>query len=92
MTTTSSVKNPIIAAILNAIIPGVGYLYAGVRKRFAWLLLIAIILTVFVSFDPQSSTYTETNDAPMTLLEYASGLLFLVAFGYDAYVEVKARQ
>ena len=83
-------KNPIIAAVLNTLFPGVGYLYAGVRKYFALLLIIGIVLSVLASFDPQSAWYVDGDEVSMTLMENISTLLILAAFGYDAYNETKS--
>ena len=90
MKTPKATKNPIIAAVLNIIFPGVGYLYAGVRKYFALLLIAGLVLSVLSSFDPQSAWYVEAAPIATTFLENISALLILAAFGYDAYAETKS--
>ena len=91
MTTNASSKNPVIATVLNVIIPGLGYLYAGVRTTFAWLLLAAMVLSIVSMFDPQSLWYINKEMPYMTVWEVVSMLLVFAAFGYDAYTETKNR-
>ncbi|MDB5167789.1 MAG: hypothetical protein JWO55_47 [Candidatus Saccharibacteria bacterium] len=93
MTTKTQSKKPVLAAILNILIPGVGYLYAGVRKKFAWMLVIASIVGLIATFDPQSIWYFSNETLPkMSLLDSLSLLIVTVAFAYDAYTETKAIQ
>ena len=39
-------KSPWLAAILNFIFPGVGYIYVGKRKIFSYLLIIGLVLSI----------------------------------------------
>lgn len=93
MTTKTQSKKPVLAAILNILIPGVGYLYAGVRKKFAWMLVAASVLSLAAIFDPQSLWYFGHEKSPqMSIFENISLLIVTVAFAYDAYMETKATQ
>lgn len=87
---SASVKNPVAVAILNFILPGAGYLYGGVKKTFAWLLLAAFLVYIIIFIDPQSIYYLGRSDAPtMSLWEIISALLLSSAFAYDGYQETK---
>ena len=93
MTTKTQSKRPVLAAIFNLLIPGVGYLYAGVRKKFAWMLIAASIVGLIAVFDPQSIWYVGSETSPkMSLLDSLSVLIVTVAFAYDAYMEAKVTQ
>lgn len=76
---------PWVAAVLNGVLPGAGYLYLKRRKVFSLLLIPAVLLTWYWSFtDPQVKNY------------YGSSVLILatvlleVAFIVDAYTEAKS--
>jgi membrane-bound ClpP family serine protease len=82
-------KNPTIATILN-IIPGLGYLYVGGKKKiFGVLLLVGMVSSIISSFDPSLSVYSEeAMSAEFTLwsmLGLASLVLLVAAFMYDGY-------
>lgn len=74
-------KKPWLAAILNIIILGLGYIYIGVKRNFAILLIIGVILSFFVKFDLMN---LPTKDIVLFL---SIGIIFSIAFGYDAYQE-----
>lgn len=83
-------KNPVIAAILN-IIPGLGYIYVGgKRKLFGWLLFGGMVIGIIGTFDPSLNLYSEENMSAglnvWTWLAFAGSLLTIVAFVNDAYM------
>ncbi|MDB5187159.1 MAG: hypothetical protein JWM07_631 [Candidatus Saccharibacteria bacterium] len=89
----SQPKNPVLAAVLNVLIPGIGYLYVGVRTKFAIMLIAASIVGIAATFDPQSFMYFGGETPPkMSLIDSLSLLIVTVAFAYDAYMEAKATQ
>lgn len=73
-------KNPWIAGILNAVVPGIGYLYIGKRKIFSYLLISGFILSII------DMIYYEWFP-PDTIIGWISTIVLLFAFGYDAYKE-----
>ncbi|MBC8500972.1 MAG: hypothetical protein ISS25_04515 [Nanoarchaeota archaeon] len=77
-------KNPTLAAILNFIIPGLGYLYAKKRETFGWIVLVSMILYTVYSYDKPYLLYQ-----PMFI---ASSLLLSFAFAYDVYRELRSRK
>lgn len=84
-------KHPWLAAILNFVVPGAGYLYAGTRVKFGILLIAAMILVLF----GPTPGYTEEVDAqtlaadPSTIVMGIAGLMVSIGFAYDAYIDVK---
>lgn len=96
MTTKNTSISPVLAAVLNFLIPGVGYLYVGVRKKFGWFLIaasvvsaVAIVLNVL---NPQSAAAYMSVTTQYSLLDSLAVLIVAVAFAYDAYTEAQARQ
>ncbi len=80
---------PIIATILN-IIPGLGYLYAGVRKPFAWILLASFITnTLAVMLARGEEAACTTHLTPSSIISMVSLLLIQLAIMVDVYLEVK---
>jgi len=67
-------KNALVAAVLNFLWPGVGYLYAGKRKKFGLLVIIGFLIGVF------------GIHSIFTLL---SSFILSAAFAYDVYNEIK---
>jgi len=79
------VKKPWLAAILNFVFPGLGYLYLGRRKIFAGMLIVIVILAgvdKYVMTPSVSRTYT--------VFGVIISLILSSAFAYDAYSEAKA--
>ncbi len=73
-------KNPTVAAILNFLIPGIGYLYAQKREHFGWMILSStIILGVYSLNKPDLM-----RDGVFMI---ATAILSL-AFAYDVYFEM----
>jgi|TARA_Y100000031_G_C8152715_1_gene353141 hypothetical protein len=77
-------RNPTFAAIINFIIPGLGYLYARKRELFGWMILLATITSTIYSYDKPELFYQ-----PMFIL---SSLIISFAFSYDVYRELKPRK
>ena len=77
-------KNKWLAAILN-ILPGLGYLYLGVRTNFAAILLLLLPTVIFAgSLDPTLSSGPDTGLSWGTILILA---IPMIAFMVDAYSE-----
>jgi len=77
-------KSPALAAILN-IIPGLGYLYLGIRRVFALILLVSIVfIGLDYFFDPNAEAY---YDIPVTVWYYLYVVTATVAFIVDAFLE-----
>lgn len=77
-------KQPLIAATLNAILPGIAYLYLGDRKLFGGMLLTASVLSYFWFFtDPNAQNFF--NGAIVNI----AMILMTLAFAVDAYREAK---
>ncbi len=75
-------KNPWIAAILNFILYGLGYLYLGKRRALGGGLLVSdVILSIFLL----GSQLPGTTFAGLTVGFLIMGL----ALAYDAYREAK---
>ncbi len=80
-------KNPWIAAFLN-IIPGIGYLYSGKRRIFAYLLLSSFFVAFIDGFiDGFLQSEAEFPTPPP--LSYIILIIFLFAFVYDAFNNTK---
>ena len=75
-------RNAWLAAILNFIVPGIGYIYAGKRLVFAWAILVSMVLLGIYAYDK-----------PFLLKDWLFNLTTIIlslAFAYDAYKEVKS--
>ena len=75
-------KNPWIAAILNFLLFGLGYLYVGVRTNFALLLVISYVIALLDSF---------IFSVPISYSSFfwLSYVLISLGFAIDAYNEAK---
>lgn len=74
-------KSPLLAAILNFLFLGAGYLYLGKRKIFGWLMIAAfIIMSVefFLGSLSHLSNLSNTHTLSLTLIA--------IAVGIDAYL------
>ena len=79
-------KNKYLAAFLNAI-PGLGYLYLGVRIPFACLLLLScLVIFTGVLLDP---AYANAPTPETTGWDVVFTLLIVAAFVVDAFLEAK---
>ncbi|HSH31116.1 MAG TPA: hypothetical protein VK963_00425 [Candidatus Saccharimonadales bacterium] len=82
-------KDPFFAGFLN-LLPGLGYLYLGVRKVFASLILAGTLLFWVDAFtDPNADALAEI---PMTVWSVFGIILTTVAFVADGYLEGKRLQ
>lgn len=79
-------KNKWIAAVLN-VMPGIGYLYAGVRTSFALLLLAIWPLTVIASVT--TSPEVAASEAPMRIWDWLPIVPIELAFIVDGYREAE---
>lgn len=80
-------KKPIVAALLN-IIPGLGYLYLGTRKVFAYLLLGGALAFIVGIFDPVYDNYDFESEV-ISMWDILGCILIQIAFVADAYYETK---
>jgi hypothetical protein len=82
-------KSPILAALLNFIIWGLGYLYVGKRKLFGLLLVMAFFLTTFIGYYEVLTGVVNPSRIFISPFYYwvSQVGLYLTdsAFAYDAY-------
>lgn len=86
-----SMKNPTTTALLN-IIPGLGYIYLGEKRRiFGAALLTGFCFTVVASFDPLllPEEYTSSPFRVWDWFDLASLAAYTAAFMYDGYTSTK---
>ena len=80
-------KKPWLAALLNIILTGLGYLYIGKRKLFGSLLLTGELLAIIWLF---------INPSILQLLDnvwvYFISLPWIIGFAIDAYNEAKKQK
>jgi len=85
--------NPVVVGIVNAALPGLGYIIVGKRRVFGWLLLGNVVITYAWMFVYQG-TVTPGMWGPLEINSWlgllAVALLF-AAFGYDGYQLAKER-
>ena len=76
-------KSPRLTAILNFLIPGLGYIYAGTKRKYFRIgLTIGSILALA---SPQG--WNSGIDAPLI----AAGFIIALVFAVDGYQDVKQR-
>ena len=73
-------KNPWIAAVLNVLIAGLGYVYIGKRVVFGALLIVS----EFVAYIWFFST-PEVSSIFYNSILLVSAVLAIAAFGFDAF-------
>ena len=79
-------KNPLVAALLNFFLPGLGYLVAGTHKAFAVLWLVGVLGLTWVEFAVKEA-------APdLYLPMFISVLIMNTAFAIDAFQAAKRNQ
>lgn len=76
-------KNPWLGAILNALLPGVVYLFVGRRNKFGALLVLGIIFAFFSSKNNPEITQ------PSGIISVFSVIFIQLAFAVDGYNECK---
>lgn len=77
-------KRPWLAAFLNIIIPGLGYLYVRRRKVFGYLLTISSVMS-WIWFPAEEVFPLIAHNVMLNV----SMILITIAFAYDAYAEAK---
>ena len=75
-------KRPWLSALLNFILPGVGYIYNGKRKFLGYALLIIVFITLLGDFYYQP-------ELPFIWYELFGHIVLATAFAYDAYSDAK---
>jgi hypothetical protein len=84
-------KSPWIAAALNLLLPGAGYIYAGMRVRFGVILIAAMVLVLFGP-KPEYNQTVDTSVAvtdPSGIVVAVAGIMVSIGFAYDAYCDGK---
>ncbi|MEA2702034.1 MAG: hypothetical protein QOE22_743 [Candidatus Parcubacteria bacterium] len=87
--------HPVLIGIVNALVPGLGYLILRERLVLGWGMFLAMIFFMIVTLtDPSPAFDTVLFAISPTgrLLECASYALAIIAFGYDAYDLAKKKQ
>jgi len=80
-------KNPLLAAILNILIVGLGYIYTGKRILFGILLLSAECSAIlWLIFNPDLAA----SNIMLHPLNIASTFIFLLALAIDGYRDAQA--
>lgn len=76
-------KSPVIATMLN-LIPGLGYVYIGGKRRILGLaLLISSALSTYQQVFEEA--VLTSRDLSPTWLSFLASLIMIIAFMYDAY-------
>lgn len=88
MTAERKHKNRFWAAFLNALLPGLGYLYVGSKREFFKVgLLVAGVAMYFVVWFESPNPYPWTGlDTAKVLIE----LFIAILFGIDAWLDAEA--
>ncbi len=73
-------KNPWVAAVLNFLLPGAGYLYVGKREIFGGLLLISLVPAIIGEIIAPS---------PFNLALLFAEVIIIIAFAYDGFEMAK---
>jgi hypothetical protein len=89
-------KNPFIAAILNFLLWGLGYVYNGKRMALGIGLILGSLLWsvffVYVMSTPLPESSTPASPTPFSIipfLPFLGNLIITIALAYDAYREAK---
>jgi hypothetical protein len=80
----SKTKKPWLAAVLNLVLNGVGYIYNGKRVVFGVLILISSIISYFIEGSDINILSSEVK-----VIAVAAYLIMTIAFTLDAYQEAK---
>ena len=78
--------NPLVAAIANFFLPGLGYILAGIKRGLGALWLIGVVGLTYVEFgirDPEPDLYK---------IMFASVLIMNIAFAIDVYREISTAE
>ena len=79
-------QKPLIPAIANFFLPGLGYLLAGIKRPLAVLWLVGVIGLTYVEFGIRDSEPT------LYSIMFVSVLIMNVAFAVDVYQTLKSDQ
>lgn len=86
-------KHAWLAAVLNFLVPGAGYLYVGSRVRFGVLLIAGMAL---MTFGPQPEyvsdieiDYSVAAQDPGFIVLSIAAVMVAGGFAYDAYLDAK---
>ena len=91
---TKKKKYPLFAAVLNFVIPGLGYAYNGKRGLFAFLLLSVAVLFFIIFWiaisRELSLSYSDEWPYWLQVMDSLAYLMIGLAFAVDAYEEAEA--
>lgn len=79
-------NNPWVAAVLNFLIPGLGYLYLGKRMLFGGLLLTSMLISGYWLLNNPSVNQTLTTNIANVIY-----VIWAAAFGIDAFQEARRK-
>lgn len=84
-------KRPVVVAIANVLLPGLGYILLGKRKIFGFLLVLNSLITwAWLIIYPQTETPGMWGPLEFnSLLGIVAVALLAAAFAYDAYTLAK---
>ena len=78
-------SNPYVPAIANFVLPGLGYLIAGIKRGLAVLWLVGVIGLTYVEFGIQDS------EPDLYRIMFGAVFIMNIAFAIDVYREVSSR-
>lgn len=81
-------KRPWLAALLNALIPGLGYMYIRKRMLFGALLIAASFAAIVWVFSIPTDIYSQIS---WNIWYISATILLAAAFAIDAYKEAKTK-
>jgi hypothetical protein len=82
-------KNPWAAAVLNLLVLGLGYLYLGKRREFAWTVIVSqVFLAAGFMLAPAQGVLLSLGavDPASGLLIFVGLLMLDLAFAWDAWI------
>ncbi len=80
-------KKPWLAAILNIILTGLGYIYNGKRMSFGILMVISTLLIYGSSSEGEK--LFQVFSIETIIIAVASWIIMVIAFAYDAYKDAQ---
>ena len=82
-------KNPVVIALLNFFLPGLGYIVLGREKVFGALALIGSVAGWVWSF---TSVLPFEEDSTVAIIAALLTVFYAIAFAYDGYMLAKEEQ
>ena len=81
---STKTKNPWVAGILNFLLPGLGYVYAGKKRFFVsyGFLILSIVVAIYEWDDIVNAFHGKIN---FDFLIYL--IIYPIVFAYDAYFD-----